>query len=91
MKVTIEKGTTHSELTDEQGVVVDTIQKMIWELEDDLLPSLKEVIDYNDPRTMIPGATEGYCSTIEADTVALGKMLKQVKDLYARLSTAVHW
>ena len=91
MKVTIEKGTTYAELTDEQGVVVDTINKIIWELEDDLLPSLKEVIDYNDPRTMIPGATAGYCSTIEGDPVALGKMLKQVKDLYARLTTAVHW
>jgi hypothetical protein len=91
MKVMIEKGTTYAELTDEQGVVIDTINKMIWELEDDLLPSLKEIIDYNDPRTMIPGATEGYCSNIEGDTVALNKMLRQIKDLYARLHSAVEW
>ena len=90
MKVTIEKGTKYRELTDEQGMVVDTISRMIWELEDDLLPILKEVIDYDDPRSRRTD-NEGYCSTIEGDTVALGKMLKQVKDLYARLSTAVHW
>lgn len=90
MKVTIERGTKYDELTDEQGVVVDTIRYMIDELED-LLPTLEEVIDYNDPRTMIPGATEGYCSTIECDPTALGKMLKQVKGLYARLHSVVKW
>jgi|TARA_A100000172_G_scaffold80516_1_gene70307 hypothetical protein len=90
MKVTIEKGTKYRELTDEQGVVVDTIHSMIYELEE-LLPTLKEVIDYNDPRTMIPGATEGYCSTIEGDPYVLGKMLKQIKNLYARLHSAVKW
>tara|TARA_R100000234_G_scaffold88428_1_gene56836 strand:+ start:207 stop:476 length:270 start_codon:yes stop_codon:yes gene_type:complete len=89
MKVTIEKGTKYSELTDEQGVVVETIRRMIRELED-LLPTLKEVIDYDDPRLQHTD-NEGYCSTIEGDTVALGKMLKEVKDLYARLSTAVYW
>lgn len=90
MKVTIEKGTTYYELTDEQGVVVEHIKRMIWELEEDLLPTLKEIIDYDDPRLQHTD-DEGYRSTIEGDTVALGKMLKQVKDLYARLCTAVHW
>jgi predicted transcriptional regulator len=90
MKVTIEKGTTYYELSDEQELMVDTINRMIWELEDDLLPSLKEVIDYDDPRRQHTDH-EGYRSTIEGDMVALGKMLKEVKDLYARLSTAVHW
>jgi|TARA_B100000085_G_C18538995_1_gene511168 hypothetical protein len=89
MKVTIEKGTTYSELTDEQGVVVDTIHYMIGELED-LLPTLKEVIDYDDPRLQHT-SHEGYCSTIEGDPVALGKMLSQIKNLYARLYSAVKW
>lgn len=90
MKVTIEKGTAYADLTDEQGVVVDTVRYMIDELED-LLATLEEVIDYNDPRTMIPGATEGYCSTIESDPTALGKMFKQVKNLHARLHSVVKW
>ena len=90
MKVTIERGTTYSELTDEQGVVVDTIDYMISELED-LLPTLKEVIDYNDPRALIPGATEGYCYTIEGDPSSLGKILEQIKFLYGRLQKAVKW
>lgn len=89
MKVTIEKGTTYYELSDEQDVVINTIRYMISELED-LLPTLKEIIDYDDPRLQHTDH-EGYRSTIEGDTVALGKMLKQVKDLYARLGTAVHW
>tara|TARA_R100001440_G_scaffold71133_1_gene93954 strand:+ start:357 stop:629 length:273 start_codon:yes stop_codon:yes gene_type:complete len=90
MKVTIEKGTTYADLTDEQGVVVDTINQMIWELEKDLLPILKEVIDYDDPRLQHTD-DEGYRYTIEGDTVALGKMLKQVKDLNARLYSVVKW
>tara|TARA_R100001510_G_C7646792_1_gene204103 strand:+ start:1749 stop:2021 length:273 start_codon:yes stop_codon:yes gene_type:complete len=90
MKVTIEKGTKFKELTDEQGVVVDTINQMIWELEKDLLPTLEEIIDYDDPRLQHTD-DEGYRYTIEGDTVALGKMLKEVKDLCARLQTAVHW
>ena len=84
MKVTIEKGTRYAELTDEQGVVVDTIHNMISELED-LLPTLKEVIDYDVYKC------DGYCSTIECDPVALGNMLKQVKKLDARLRIAVKW
>ena len=88
-KITIERGTKYSELTDEQGVVVDTINHIIGELEE-LLPTLKEVIDYDDPRLRHTDE-EGYCSTIEGDTIALGKMLKQVKGLYTRLQAAVNW
>ena len=89
MKVTIERGTKYNELTDEQGVVIDTIHYMIGELED-LLPTLKEVIDYDDPRLQHTD-DEGYRSTIEGDTVALNKMLSQIKNLYARLHSAVKW
>ena len=90
MKVTIEQGTKFADLTDEQLELVQHIGQMTWELENELLPSLEEVIDYDDPRRQHTDK-EGFRYTIEGDTVALEKMLKEVKGLYARLSAAVRW
>lgn len=82
-KITIEKGTTYDELTDEQGVVIDGIHEMIAEMRT-MIDILEETIDYNDPRlgNFISEKPVGYLYNITTDTSKFHRLQKRVNDLY---------
>ena len=83
MKVTIEKGTTYAELTDEQGVVIDGILQMIDGLQE-MIDTFEEIIDYNEPtlRGHAPSLPQGYRSTITTDLSKFIKLKKRIHDLH---------
>jgi hypothetical protein len=87
MKVTIEKGTTYADLTDEQGVVIDGIHDMIRELQE-LIDTMQETIDYNDP---LLGHKDpaGYIYNITTDTSKFYRLQERVNNLYNSYGKAV--
>ena len=83
MKVTIEKGTTYAELTDEQGVVIDGILQMIDALQE-MIDTFEETIDYNEPTLNghAPSLPEGYLYTVTTDPSKFMKFHKRIRDLH---------
>lgn len=86
-KITIEAGTAHEELTDEQGSVVDSIHAMVGVLQD-MVAGLKETIDYYDPRLHHTDEA-GYWYTITVDISKFHRFREQVNNMHEAYTKAV--
>ena len=82
-EVTIEKGTTYDELTDEQVAVIDGINDMISEMRT-MVDILTESIEYNDPTLggYKPAWITGFQYTITTDTSKFYRMQEHLNNLY---------
>lgn len=91
-EVTIEKGTTYDELTDEQQELLDGIQIMINEMKD-VEACLREATDYNDPRLggFVPSFPAGFRYTITADMDKFRVMKERIDNLYDAFTKAVSY
>ena len=91
-EVTIEKGTTYAELTDEQGVVIDGVLQMIDALQE-MIDTFEETIDYNEPTLNghAPSLPEGYLYTTTTDLSKFIKLKKRISDLHEAYDKVVKY
>jgi len=81
-EVTIEKGTTYDELTDEQMEVLDGIRNIIDGLQE-MIDILGEATDYNDPRLggFVPSLPAGFRYNLTVDTDRFRTLVKRVENM----------
>ncbi len=87
-KITIEKGTTHDELTAEQIEVLDGIRKIVRDLQT-MTDILGEATDYNDPRLggFVPSLPAGFQYNLTVDMDRFRTLMMRVENMTGITST----